>query len=37
MVVLIVNKILWIVIADYGTKPEKHGTTNNLLHVEKYP
>jgi len=24
-------------IADYGTKPEKQGTPNNLLHVEEYP
>jgi hypothetical protein len=37
MVVVIVNKILRIVIADYGTKPEKQGTPNNLLHVKKYP
>jgi len=25
------------VIPDYGTNPEKHGTPNNLLHVEEYP
>jgi hypothetical protein len=37
MVYLIVNKILRIVIADYGTNGEKQGTPNNLLHVKKYP
>jgi hypothetical protein len=36
-VYLIVNKILRIVIADYGTNSEKHGTRNNLVYVKKYP
>jgi len=34
IVYLIVNKILRIVIPDYGTNPEKHGAPNSLLYVK---